>query len=132
MRLNNIRLLVTNFDETFLFYRDILGFKVTWGNLGENYAHFQTGDAGELSIFSRKIMAEVMKTTNLPFQSAAQDKVAVIFSVPDVDEFYHSLQSKGVKFENTPTDQPDWGIRVTHLRDPEGNLLEFIMDLARD
>jgi len=91
----------------------------------------QTGDAGELSIFSRNIMAEVMKTTNLPSHSAAQDKAAIIFSVPNVDEFYLALESKGVKFANKPTDQPDWGIRVTHLRDPEGNLLEFMMDLAR-
>jgi catechol 2,3-dioxygenase-like lactoylglutathione lyase family enzyme len=39
--MNNIRLLVSDFDKTFLFYRDIIGFKVTWGDVGEYYAQFQ-------------------------------------------------------------------------------------------
>lgn len=132
MKLNNIRLLVSKFDECFLFYRDTLGFKVTWGNLGENYAQFQTGDSGELSIFSKNIMADVVNTSTLPPQQSAQDNMALIFSVDDLDKFYKSLSTKGITFINEPTDQPDWGIRVSHLRDPEGNLLEFIMDMPKE
>lgn len=129
MKLNNIRLLVSRFDECFLFYRDTLGFKVTWGGLGESYAQFQAGVSGDLSIFSKSIMADTVHTSTLPSQQSSQDKMALIFSVDDLDQFYKSLSSKGVTFINKPTDQPDWGIRVSHLRDPEGNLLEFIMDL---
>lgn len=36
IKISNVRLLVVKFDETFLFYRDVLGFKVTWGNVGTN------------------------------------------------------------------------------------------------
>lgn len=132
MKLNNIRLLVSKFDECFLFYRDTLGFKVTWGNLGENYAQFQTGESGELSIFSKNIMASVVNTSMLPSQQPAQDNMALIFSVDDLDKFYKSLSTKGIIFINEPTDQPDWGIRASHLRDPEGNLLEFIMDMPKE
>src|SRR5580692_11498815 len=94
MKLNNIRLLVTRFDECFLFYRDTLGFKVTWGNLGENYAQFQAGDSGELSIFSKSIMADVVNTSALPSQQNAQDNMALIFSVDDLDKFHKSLSTK--------------------------------------
>jgi catechol-2,3-dioxygenase len=37
MKLNNIRLCVTKYRECFFFYRDILGFKVLWGNEASNY-----------------------------------------------------------------------------------------------
>jgi catechol 2,3-dioxygenase-like lactoylglutathione lyase family enzyme len=130
MKLNNVRLLVSKFDETFLFYRDVLGFKVTWGNLGENYAQFQTGEAGELSIFCKQIMNQVMGTSHLPAQASAQDSMALIFSMDKLDHFYNTLSNQGVQFLDKPTDQPAWGIRVVHLRDPEGNLLELISDLG--
>ena len=132
MKLNNIRLLVSKFDETFLFYRDILEFKVTWGNVGENYAQFQTGESGDLSIFSKNIMADTVGTSQLPIQASIQDSIALIFSVDDLDNFYKSLTAKGVTFINKPTDQPDWGIKVAHLRDSEGHLLEFMMSLPKE
>lgn len=132
MKLNNIRLLVSKFDETFLFYRDLLGFKVTWGNVGENYAQFQTGDGGELSLFSKALMAHTVATTHLPSQGAIQDSFALIFAVDDLNQFYKSLTAKGAKFISAPTDQPDWGIRTTHLRDPEGNLLEFMSEMPKE
>lgn len=132
MKLNNIRLLVANFDETFLFYRDKLGLKVTWGDLGENYAQFQLGNAETLAIFSKNLMAKAVNTSHLPSKSSAQDNMALIFTVENVDQFYDSLHSKGISFIDKPSDQPDWGIRVVHLRDPEGNLLEFITDLKKE
>jgi len=132
MKLNNIRLLVSKFDETFLFYRDILGFKVIWGDIGDNYAQFQTGGSVDLSIFSKSLMADTVGTSLLPVQAAAQDNTALVFAVDDLDSLYASLSNKGISFINKPTDQPDWGIRVSHLRDPEGNLLEFMMELPKE
>lgn len=132
MYMNNVRLLVADFNKTFLFYRDIIGFSVTFGDVGEHYAQFQTGDASALGIFSKKIMADVVGTSHLPSKVISQDNCALIFSVDDVDKFYKKISSKGVEFVNQPTDQPDWGIRVVHLRDPEGNLLEFSSDLPKE
>lgn len=132
MYLNNIRLLVSDFDKTFLFYRDIIGFKVIWGGIGENYAQFQTGNSGALGIFSKKMMADAIGASHLPSQVTSQDSIALIFSVNDVDEFYKKIYPKGINFVNKPTDQCDWGIRVVHLRDPEGNLLEFSSELPKE
>src|SRR5689334_13687719 len=108
MKLNNVRLLVSNFDDCFRFYRDVLGLTATWGDLGEHYAQFQVGDSGSLSLFSKDLMAQVVNTTKLPAQQAAQDSVALIFSVDNLDQIYKNLLSKKVNFINPPTDQPDW------------------------
>lgn len=132
MKLNNIRLLVSKFDETFLFYRDVLNFKVTWGNLGENYAQFQPNDLTAIAIFSKEIMSGVLGTSDLPRVSKAQDSAMLVFSVENVDDLYQSMQDKGIKFVTPPTDQPDWGIRVAHVRDPEGTLLELASDLPKE
>lgn len=129
MKLNNIRLLATKFDECFLFYRDILGLKAVWGNVGEVYAQFKIGDQGDLALFSKNLMP-VPHTSNQTQQPA--DNIALIFSVDDVDQHYNSLISKGIRFINKPTDQSDWGIRVVHLRDPEGNLIELMCDLPKE
>lgn len=132
MILNNIRLLVSKFDETFLFYRDILNFKVTWGNLGENYAQFQPSDSTALAIFSKNIMSQILGTNHLPEKLDTQDNVTLVFTTNNVDEVYYDLSKKNVDFITPPTDQPDWGIRVAHLRDPEGNLIEFASELPTE
>lgn len=40
-RYTHTRLLVTKFAECFRFYRDVLGFKVTWGKEDERYADIE-------------------------------------------------------------------------------------------
>ena len=132
MKLNNIRLMTVKFDETFLFYSETLGFEVTWGALGDTYAHFKAQNGGELSLFSRKAMAEALGTAQLPAGSSSQDTFALIIEVPSVDEAYKTLSAKGVRFLTKPVDRKDWGIRTAHLRDPEGNLIEFISNMPRD
>ena len=135
VKISNVRFLVTKFDETFLFYRDVLGFKVTWGGLGEIYAQFQSGDDSQdfFSIFSKQLMAEDVETSHLPVSASVQDSAALVFSlgsIENVDKFHQTLKTKGVKFIDQPQDHPRWGIRAVHLRDPDGNLLEFVADLS--
>ena len=132
MKLNNIRLLVSQFDATFLFYRDILRLPVVWGDLGQNYAQFKTGGGQELSIFSKNLMALAIGTAYLPEHAQAQDRAVLIFNVENVDQIYEQLQSQGVPFLHPPLDYSHWGVRATHLRDPEGNLVELIADLPRE
>ena len=42
------------------------------------------------------------------------------------------LKGSGTAFLTDPHDRPDWGIRVAHLRDPDGNLVELSRRLPRD
>lgn len=123
MRLSQTRLLVTRFDACFEFYRDQLGLQVNFGEPGGVYADFNTG--GTLAIFDRSLMAQVVGTAELPADAQSQDRTVLSLQVDQVDETYAQLKERGVAFLNEPHDQQDWGIRVVHLRDPDGNLIEL-------
>ncbi len=122
------RLLVNNFRDCYVFYRDILGFKATFGTEDDLYADFDTG-AVTLALFSRSNMSEALGTTALPDDAKAQDTVCLCFAVENVDAACEQLAKHGVGLITEPTDRSDWGIRTAHFRDPAGNLLEIFQPL---
>lgn len=117
------RLLVTDFPACLTFYRDVLGFDVVWGDEAEGYADFRTGET-TLALFEKGAMADAVGTEAVPANPTGQDEVALVFSVQSVDDAYERLGSEAT-FVTEPHDQPEWGIRVAHLRDPDGTLIEM-------
>ena len=91
----HVRLLIKDYPACFRFYRDILGFEVTWDD--GNYASFQEGEL-RLAIFKRDMMAEAIENTDKVSDVESQDKFALIFEVTNVDEHHRQLQEKGVQF----------------------------------
>jgi len=124
------RLLVSNFKACFLFYRDVMGFQATFGSENDVYADFNTGEV-TLALFDRLEMSTAVGTTNLPAETRAQDKMCLIFAVDDVDAKCKQLKMHAISLITEPTDQPDWGIRVAHFRDPDGNLIEINQPLPK-
>ncbi|ALC80188.1 hypothetical protein AM592_00170 [Bacillus gobiensis] len=124
MSLDKNPFLTRNFKGCFLFYRDILGFDVGWGNEESRYAEFKAGET-IIGLFDRKAMAKAVGTGELSLNSNSMDKTALIIHVGSVEETYHSLKKQGVKFINEPHNQVDWGIKVAHFRDPDDNLVEI-------
>jgi len=118
------RLLVTNFRDCYLFYRDVMGFKPTFGMENDTYADFNTGTLN-ITLFDKSEMAATVGTEVLPKRPESQDHVCLVFGVQDVDKACEHLRSKGVVLVTEPTDHPDWGIRTAHFRDPDGNLIEI-------
>lgn len=102
-----------------------MNFPVIWGNEGENYASFKVGDTTNLSIFKRGLLAEVIGTTNLPSDAVTQDSYVLIFGVESVDNTISKLKKKGANVILEPIDNSRWGIRVSYVRDPDGNLIEI-------
>lgn len=130
MKLNGIRLLVKDFDESFKFYSEKLGLNVTWGKLGGQYASFDIGlGADGLSIFPTDLMAQAIGNTGLHLPVNNREQMAIILNVDSVDKSYEELLAKGVEFVNKPTDMGGWGIRTVHFRDNEGNLFELCSPL---
>jgi catechol 2,3-dioxygenase-like lactoylglutathione lyase family enzyme len=130
-RLENIRLLVNDFDGCFRFYRDVMGLRVTWGKEGSNYASFAAGPI-TLSIFLRRLMARDLDTQDLPVQAVAQDRVLLAFKVDDMEEEVATILARGCRLCVRVTDHPDYGIRTAHLRDPDGNLIELNSPLPKE
>lgn len=131
MKLDNVRLLVTRFDETFAFYRDVIGLTPTWGKPGENYASFSFAGGGQMAIFRRALMADAVGTAAQPSTRREQDTAALVLAVDDVDAVYARLRARGVAFAGAPANQDAWGIRAAHFRDPDGNLLEIFSPLRK-
>lgn len=97
MQLTHIRLLVDNYKECFLFYRDVLGFDVSWGDEDSNYADFKFSGV-TLGLFDRKQMVEAIGEEYVA-QFELVDRTALIFQVPNVEEAYQTLKNK-VEFYN--------------------------------
>ena len=97
MQLSHIRLLVYNYKECFLFYRDVLGFDVSWGDEDSNYADFKFSGV-TLGLFDRKQMVEAIGEEYVA-QLELVDRTALIFQVPNVEEAYQTLKNK-VEFYN--------------------------------
>jgi catechol 2,3-dioxygenase-like lactoylglutathione lyase family enzyme len=132
MRLDNIRLLVTRFEDCFHFYRDVLGLRLTWGEASGHFASFTFDGGGSgLALFRRGLMATAVGTDRLPEDALAQDRAAVVLQVDSVDDLSRALEARGGPLVSPPRDLPDWGLRAAHLRDPDGNLLELYEELPK-
>ena len=128
-KFTNTRLLVTNFKECFLFYRDVMGYKAVYGSESDVYAEFDTGGV-TLALFNRQFMSEAVGTTALPLHAKAQDTLCLCFEVENVDAVCEQLKHQGIELVAEPADRTGWGIRTAHLRDPDGTLIEINQPLA--
>ena len=129
LHLTHLRLLVSNYKETFLFYRDLLGLNVDWGDEETGYAEFNTGSI-QLALFKKEFMAQVLPSINQLSSFTSMDKTSLIFAVDNVDEVYQRLKDHNGILMAPPTDRRDWGIRTAHFRDPDGNLIEIYTNLG--
>jgi lactoylglutathione lyase len=116
VRLTHVRLLVEDYPACFRFYRDVLGFPVTFGDEDDGYADFDAGADVQLALFVRRYQAEQIGSTS----EAYGDRSALILRVEDVDTALRELRERGAPVAAEPGDRPDWGIRVAYVRDPDG------------
>jgi lactoylglutathione lyase len=128
MRLTNVRLLVRDYAASFEFWRDNVGLPVRFGDDEGPYAEFDVGET-TLAIYTAAEMSNATGVTSGRGGRGADD-LMIVLEVDDVDAKVRELEEKGVRFASQPTDQPDWGIRVAHFRDPDGNLAEIFTSLG--
>ncbi|MFN6562546.1 MAG: VOC family protein [Nostoc sp. ChiSLP01] len=129
LQLTHLRLLVSNYKDSFLFYRDLLKFDVDWGDENSGYAEFNSGHL-KLGLFKQELMAQVVPRIDQPSYVASRDRIVLIFAVDNVDEVYQQVKDSNATVVTQPTDRPNWGIRTAHFRDPDGNLVEVYSNLG--
>lgn len=122
------RLLVSDLEACFIFYRDVMKFEVAMENLNDGYAEFIAGDM-RLALFRRQEMAEMIGNDHKPFHAECQDRVLLIFAVRDLEEVYQELKHQSIEFTKHPLSNPAYGLKSAYLRDPDGNLIGIFQQM---
>jgi lactoylglutathione lyase len=127
LEIAHVRLFVPSVRECFLFYRDVIGLKVRYGDETTPFAEFQTGSIN--LALEPLLVSDPDDGWVKPHEFSARDRVAIILRVEDVDAAYDQLKSKDVECVKEPHDTPEFGMRVAYFRDPAGNLIELNHDI---
>ncbi len=122
--LTHVRWLVADLAPCVAFYRDVMGFRVAV-NVPSTYVEFDTGSA-RIGLYKAGLMGAVL---GAPAGTRTGDDVVLGIRVDDVDAAAAALAAKGVALVKPPHDQSAWCLRVAHLRDPAGHLIELYAPL---
>lgn len=122
MELAQVRLLVTDFAACYRFYADVLGLKPQSGATEGPYEKFSphTGSAG-IALQDRAMMAELLPELAT---SVNGHRSLVVLRVDDLDAYCAAITSRGATLLRPPAPLTE-RMRVAHLKDPEGNLVEL-------
>ncbi|OIJ95794.1 VOC family protein [Streptomyces monashensis] len=122
MELAQVRLLVTDFAACYHFYADVLGLKPQSGATEGPYEKFSphTGSAG-IALQDRAMMAEILDELS---DTVNGHRSLVVLRVDDLDAYCAQITARGATVLHGPAPMTD-RMRVAHLKDPEGNLVEL-------
>lgn len=122
MELAQVRLLVTDFAACYRFYAEVLGLKPQSGATNGPYEKFSpaAGSAG-IALQDRAMMAEVLDELGA---TADGHRSLVVLRVDDLDAYCEQITTRGATLLRGPAPMTD-RMRVAHLKDPEGNLVEL-------
>ncbi|MBS0321390.1 MAG: VOC family protein [Proteobacteria bacterium] len=126
--LTHVRFVVDDFSAMIGFYRDTLGFKVAVDVPGV-YVELDTG-AARIGLVARAVMTAALGTSHAVVAAGAGPGDAVLqIQVANVDAAAEWCEERGVTLLSAPHDQPSWFLRVAHLVDPAGHLVELTSPL---
>ncbi|WP_433547754.1 VOC family protein [Streptomyces sp. CA-294286] len=122
MELAQVRLLVSDFAACYRFYGEVLGLKPQSGFADGPYERFSpsTGSAG-IALQDRAAMAELLGELS---REPVGHRSFVVLRVDDLDGYCEEITGRGAELVHGPgllTER----MRVAHLKDPEGNLVEL-------
>ncbi|MER6437788.1 MULTISPECIES: VOC family protein [unclassified Streptomyces] len=122
MELAQVRLLVADFPACYRFYAEVLGLKPQSGAAEGPYEKFSpaTGSAG-IALQDRAMMARILGELG---DSASGHRSLVVLRVDDLDAYCEGVVSRGGVITHGPAPMTE-RMRVAHLKDPEGNLVEL-------
>jgi predicted enzyme related to lactoylglutathione lyase len=122
MELAQVRLLVSDFPACYRFYGDVLGLKPQAGAEQGPYEKFTPGGGGAgIALQDRGVMAEVLGEVA---ESASGHRSLVVLRVDDLDAYCAEVEDRGGDLVHGPAPMTE-RMRVAHLKDPEGNIVEL-------
>ncbi|WP_330334117.1 VOC family protein [Streptomyces sp. NBC_00536] len=122
MELTQIRLLVTDFTACYRFYRDVLGLTPQFDDERGPYAKLSPdGGSAAIALHDRAQMAALVGSLA---EAPEGHRALIALRVDDLDATHALLTARGGVFLRDPAPLGD-RIKVAHLADPEGNLVEL-------
>ncbi len=118
MKIGFVRVFVSDFEKSLVFYTEKLGMKLDYTD-NANWAQFVSGNDVSLAI-EKCPVDHVEQGSKLVGRF-----VGVTLMVENITEQYAHLTSKGIKFSGKPEKQHFGGI-LAHLHDPDGNILTLM------
>ncbi len=116
--IGQIAITVTDLNSAVAFYRDALGMKFLFQFPG-------------LAFFD---CAGVRLMLSGAEKAAQTDNYVLYFKVPEIQEAWRALLSRGVAFESEPrliARMPDHDLWIAAFRDPDRNLLALMCEVTR-
>lgn len=129
MRLTHVRLLTDDVEALARFYRDVLGLELTLDAGDGVYKELRGPGDVILGVFRRELMGQMI---GAGVSAGSSDSVALTFAVDDVDEAARAVRERGAELVSEPRDYEVAFLRVAHLRDPDGNLIELNAPLGKN
>jgi|SRR5947209_2783078 len=126
-RINVVVLFVSDLDRSKTFYRDTLGFEVTFED--EAGVYFELEGAA-LMLLTHDGARDLLTTEAVASPRPAGTTSQLVAFVEDVDQVHRELVDQGVEFVREPVDR-EWGMRTAHFKDPEGNIWELAQQLSQ-
>lgn len=117
-----MRLLVADFPACYRFYGEVLGLKPQSGAQDGPYEKFSpaVGSAG-IALQDRAMMAGLLGELA---DAATGHRSLVVLRVDDLDAYCADIVGRGAVLAHGPAPMTE-RMRVAHLKDPEGNLVEL-------
>ena len=120
MELVHVRLVVQDFGPMFRFYRDVVGLVPQVDDDRGPYGKLSFSGGAAIALQTH---AHVSASLG-PLTVAGGERIILAIRVDDLDATKETLAARGARFLVTPP--VAWGrMRVAHVRDPEGNLVEL-------
>jgi catechol 2,3-dioxygenase-like lactoylglutathione lyase family enzyme len=128
------RLHVENYSKSKEFYQKVLGFEVLYADDSQEYAELATG-ATTIKLLNRDRLPEFIGLAEKATYDNHNAKIALTFTVANLDEEIAELKRNGIAMVNNPWQRPQdelmqAGVLTACFRDPDGNLIELIQLLS--
>lgn len=123
--LRYIILYVSDFDQAYTFYKDVLQLSVKMQQ--GTYVEFDTGQT-TFAINTRDSVREEIGLI-VPHETEKTATFEVAFTVEDVAQTTDILRAKGVQIVKEPVTKP-WGQTVAYIVDPDGHYIEICSEVG--